>query len=369
MQHTIHGIVLEHGAQLGGGYFEYNTNMGTRCYAPCANYVVAELVPLEGQWWLDPVQYPEAWEYAIEGDAVPDWYCQTLQESLFRQEAQEWWRTHVLVNQELEELESGFYYLKYCKVKTLTGTVRVICQDTEIGYMDGNAVVVELGSNSRISRMSGYSRAEFLFKNSSINSMEGFSFVKCLADYSVVGEMKEHSQIGVMYGNSTVKAMYNYSRIGGVCDRGLIRCMQDHSMISILEDSSVVYRMGDHAVVCRISDASIYKTGDFSCIQTLWGHSVVEEMSGRSYIQEIHEHSIVKRMSEYSCIYALYGNAVVLDMTDGAGIYEVYSSLFGCFAKRFKRKIRFRRFRNIRKDHWRIMSQKTGMHISIKNSD
>lgn len=96
---------------------------------------------------------------------------------------------------------------------------------------------------------------------------------------------------------------------------------------------------------------------------------MVEEMSGWSSIQEIHEHSIVKRMSEYSCIYALYGNAVVLDMTDGAGIYEVYSSLFGCFTKRFKKKIRFRRFRNIRKDHWRIMSQKTGMHISIKNSD
>lgn len=368
MQHAIHGIVLEHGAQLGSSLFEQYTNKALSHYAPRTNYVEAELSPLKGQWWLDPVQFPDAWEFAIHGEVVPDWYCQTLQESLFRCEAHNWWRTHVLVNRELEKLESGFYYLKHCKVKILTGTVKVVCQDTKIEYMNGNSVVVELGSNSRISCMSGYSSAEFLLENSCINLMEGSSFVRCLADYSVVGEMKEYSQVGVMYGNSTVKAMCDFSRIGGVCDRGIIRCMQDHSMIATLEGSSVVYKMCGHAMVCRTIDASIYRAGDYSCIQTLWGHSVVEEMIGRSFIQEMHDYSIVKRMSDYSSIYALQGNSVVLDMTDGAGIYEVYSQTIGCFAKGFKKKIGIRRFRSMRKDHWRIMPQRTGGYISIKDS-
>lgn len=372
MQHTIYGYILEHAVQLSGDRYlpEQRSNTWPRqdAFGPDRHFVQAALTTLDGQWWIDPVKFPGAWEYAVQEDTVPDWYCGNLQEALFRQEVQDWWKAHVIVNQELEKLESGFYYLKYCKVKLLSGNARVICQDTEIGYMDGNAAVMELGPNSIISCMSGHSNAEILYGNSTIKSMEGFSCARCLADYSVVCEMKEYSQIGVMYGNSTVKAMRNFARIGGVCDRGIIRSMQDHSMITSLEDSSVVYRLSGHAIVCRAINASIYRAEDFSCMQTLWGHSVVEEMSGRSSIQELHDNSSVRRMSDCSSIYALYENAVVLDMTDGAGIYEVYSRAVSCFAGKFRNKIDCKRFGRKMKDHWRIIPQKSGCQIFIKNS-
>ena len=74
-------------------------------------FVRAELVPKNNEWWISPEEHPEKWTFVVDQDIVPDWFCREESEKEFRAAVCEWWKSHVLVDQKLEKLESGYYKL------------------------------------------------------------------------------------------------------------------------------------------------------------------------------------------------------------------------------------------------------------------
>ena len=88
-------------------------------------FVRAELIPKDNEWWINPNEYPEKWEFIVEQDITPDWFDEENYEDMFRRSICEWWNNHVLVEQEIEELNEGYYRLKECKVNRQIGRAHV----------------------------------------------------------------------------------------------------------------------------------------------------------------------------------------------------------------------------------------------------
>ena len=83
-------------------------------------FVRAELVPIDGEWWISPEEHPENWEFVVDQDIVPKWFDKTEHEQIFRYAVCDWWKKHVLVDKKIEKLESGFYRLKRCRAVSYT---------------------------------------------------------------------------------------------------------------------------------------------------------------------------------------------------------------------------------------------------------
>ena len=87
-------------------------------------FVRAELVPPNNEWWTDP----DTWKINIDQDITPEWFDidREKYEEDFRIAVKEWWKIHVLIDQKVEELSSGYYRLKRCEVKQLLKDVTAL---------------------------------------------------------------------------------------------------------------------------------------------------------------------------------------------------------------------------------------------------
>ena len=111
-------------------------------------FVRAELVPKNNEWWISPEEYPEKWTFVVDQDIVPEWFCREEAEKEFRAAVCTWWKSHVLVDQKLEKLESGYYRLKRCEVKELLNDVVADLYGSQVGKMWGSSKVGEMWGSS-----------------------------------------------------------------------------------------------------------------------------------------------------------------------------------------------------------------------------
>ena len=147
-------------------------------------FVRAELLPPNDEWWTDP----DNWKMHVDQDIVPDWFDLDREkyEQEFREAVKTWWNKHVLVDQKIEELHSGYYRLKRCEVKRLCNDVRVLLDESQVGVMRGSSQVGEMRGSSQVGEMWGSSQ---------------------------VGVMWESSQVGVMWESSTARYFKDYPKI------------------------------------------------------------------------------------------------------------------------------------------------------------
>ena len=140
-------------------------------------FVRAELVPKNDEWWVSPEEHPDKWVFIVDQDITPDWFDKEEHEKIFREAVCDWWKEHVLVDQKIDELNSGFYRLKRCEVKRLCKDVKVLLYGSQVGTMRENSQVGTMRESSQ------------------------------------VGTMRENSQVGEMWGSSTARDFKNYPHV------------------------------------------------------------------------------------------------------------------------------------------------------------
>ena len=125
-------------------------------------FVRAELIPPDDEWWTNP----EGWQIHIDQDITPNWFELDKEKyiSEFRSAVKEWWTNHVLIDQKIDELNSGYYRLKSCKVHRLRGNVKVLLGSSQVSEMCDSSQVSEMCDSSQVSRMYGSSTVRD-FKN------------------------------------------------------------------------------------------------------------------------------------------------------------------------------------------------------------
>ena len=177
-------------------------------------FVRAELVPKNNEWWISPEEHPEKWTFVVDQDILPEWFYREESEKEFRAAVCTWWKSHVLVDQKLEKLESGYYKLKRCEVRKLLNDVMADLYDSQVGVMRGSSQVGEMWESSQVGEMRGSSQVGVMRESSQVGEMRGSSQVGVMWERSQVGEMRESSQVGVMRESSQVGEMRESSQVG-----------------------------------------------------------------------------------------------------------------------------------------------------------
>ncbi len=174
-------------------------------------FVRAELVPEDDEWWISPEEHPEKWRFVVDQDIIPDWFEWEEIEKVFRDAVCKWWKGHVLIDQKIDELNSGFYRLKRCIVKKLCNDVRILCDSSQVGEMCDSSQVGEMCDSSQVGKMCDSSQVGKMCDSSQVGEMWGSSQVGKMWGSSQVGEMCDSSQVGEMWGSSQVGEMYDSS--------------------------------------------------------------------------------------------------------------------------------------------------------------
>ena len=132
-------------------------------------FVRVELVPPNGEWWTDPY----TWEINVDQDIVPEWFEIDRDKYLddFRKTVKEWWDVHVLVDQKIDELSSGYYRLKRCEAKKLLKDVQVLLENSTVQKMLENSTVQKMLENSTVQEMWGNSTVQEMWGNSTVQEM------------------------------------------------------------------------------------------------------------------------------------------------------------------------------------------------------
>ena len=185
-------------------------------------FVRAELVPVNGEWWIDPAEEPDKWRFIVDQGMRPEWFDESEHEKIFREAVCDWWKEHVLVDQKLEELSSGYYRLKRCEVKRLLNDVKVLLDSSQ---------VVKMLDSSRVGEMRGSSQVVKMLDSSRVGEMRGSSQVGEMWGISQVGEMLDSSQVVKMWGISQVCEMLDSSQVGEMLDSSQVGEMWDSSQV------------------------------------------------------------------------------------------------------------------------------------------
>nr|DAF22453.1 MAG TPA: hypothetical protein [Caudoviricetes sp.] len=174
-------------------------------------FVRAELVPKNNEWWTDP----DGWEFVVDQDVTPDWYDTDpgKYEEEFRQAVKAWWDKHVIVDKKIDELSSGFYRLKRCKVKKLLNDVKVYLDRSTVGEMCGRSTVGEMWGSSTVGKMRDSSTVGKMWDSSTVGEMWGSSTVGEMWGSSTVGKMRNSSTVGKMRNSSTARDFKNYPNV------------------------------------------------------------------------------------------------------------------------------------------------------------
>ena len=174
-------------------------------------FVRAELVPADDAWWISPEESPEKWLFVVDQDIVPDWFEGSEYEKTFRDAVCDWWKAHVLVDQKIDELSSGYYRLKRCEVKKLCNDVKVLLDESNVGEMWGSSQVDTMRGSSQVGTMRESSQVGTMRESSQVGTMWESSQVGTMWESSQVGEMWESSQVGTMRESSQVGEMWGSS--------------------------------------------------------------------------------------------------------------------------------------------------------------
>ena len=210
-------------------------------------FVRAELVPVNDEWWIDPAEEPDKWRFIVDQDMRPEWFDESEHEKIFREAVCDWWKEHVLVDQKLEELSSGYYCLKRCEVKKLLNDVKVLLDSSQVGEMWGSSLVGKMLGSSQVGEMWGSSQVGEMWGSSQVGEMRGSSQVGEMGDSSQVGEMRDSSQVGEMLGSSQVGEMLGSSQVGEMWDSSQVGEMWGSSLVGKMLGSSQVGEMRDRS--------------------------------------------------------------------------------------------------------------------------
>jgi len=206
-------------------------------------FVRAELVPEDDEWWVSPKEQPDRWTFIVDQDIVPDWFDKAEHEKVFREYVCDWWDKHVLVDQKLEELSSGFYRLKRCEVKKLCNDVLVLLDRSQVGKMLDSSQVGKMLDSSRVGKMFDSSQVGEMYGSSQVGEMYGSSQVGEMWDSSQVGEMWGSSQVGKMLDSSQVGKMLDSSQVGEMWGSSTARNFKNYPKIQIMVPDTGEFEM------------------------------------------------------------------------------------------------------------------------------
>ena len=172
-------------------------------------FVRAELLPPNGKWWTDP----STWKFHVDQDILPEWYLEDKEkyEQDFRKTIYEWVKVHIITNDDIDILKSGYYRVKNCTIKTLSNDVNVFLEDSEVEKMESNSCIDEMHGKSKIKEMHDFSNIQKMYADSFIGHMYDKSSVKYMYYNSTVFEMDNESNIYEMHGESVIKYMCGYA--------------------------------------------------------------------------------------------------------------------------------------------------------------
>ncbi|HHV09564.1 MAG TPA: hypothetical protein GXX75_04690, partial [Clostridiales bacterium] len=136
-------------------------------------FIRAELVPPKNEWWTDP----DGWTVIIDQDVTPEWFELDKEKYIedFKAAIKHWWNEHVLIDQKIEDLTSGYYRLKRCEVKKLLKDVQVMCDSSSVQRMCDSSSVQEMYGSSSVQEMYGSSSVQRMYGSSSVQEMYGSS--------------------------------------------------------------------------------------------------------------------------------------------------------------------------------------------------
>ena len=116
--------------------------------------------------------------FIVDQDEVPEWFDKEKYEKEFREYVCDWWKTHVLVNQKVDELSSGYYRLRRCEVKKLCKDVKVLLSNSTVTNMWGNSTVTKMLDNSTVTKMFGNSTVTEMWGNSTVRDFKQYPHIK-----------------------------------------------------------------------------------------------------------------------------------------------------------------------------------------------
>ena len=128
-------------------------------------FVRAELTPQTDKWWISPEERPDKWKFIVDQDIVPDWFDAEAHEKVFRESVCDWWKQHVLIDQKIDELSSGYYRLKRCEVKTLYKDVQVMLSNSTVQAMSSNSTVQAMYDSSIVRSFKEYPKIQIFVPN------------------------------------------------------------------------------------------------------------------------------------------------------------------------------------------------------------
>ena len=229
------GIILKNKAVVAPGENDSHTDLlesldiDDNYINATKTFVRAELVPEDNEWWVSPEEHPEKWEFVVDQDITPDWFNKEESEKVFREAVCAWWKDHVLVDQKIDELNSGFYRLKRCEVKRLCNDVRVLLDSSQVGEMWDSSQVGKMRDSSHVGEMWDSSQVGEMRENSHVGKMRDSSQVGEMRDSSQVGEMRDSSQVGEMRDSSQVGEMRDSSQVGKMWENSQVGEMWKNS--------------------------------------------------------------------------------------------------------------------------------------------
>ena len=172
------GIILKDRVRIAEGANDSHTDlleeMGLKddFMGASRTFVRAELVPLCDERWISPNEHPESWEFIVDQDITPEWFDKTEYEKMFREAVIAWWEKHVLVDQKIDELSSGYYRLKRCEVNQLCKDVLVILSSSTVQRMYDSSTVKGMYDSSTVQRMFNDSTVKEMYDSSTAKSYQ-----------------------------------------------------------------------------------------------------------------------------------------------------------------------------------------------------
>ena len=209
-------------------------------------FVRVELLPPNEEWWTDP----DTWKENVDQDILPEWFENDKDRYFdeFRKAVKDWWKEHVRIDEEIEELSSGYYRLKRCKVKNMLKDVKAMMDNSTVQDMMDNSTVQDMWDNSTVQNMMGNSTVQNMWDNSTVQDMMGNSTVQNMMGNSTVQDMWGNSTVQNMMGNSTVQNMWGNSTVQNMMDNSTVQNMMGNSTVQDMWDNSTVQNMWDNSI-------------------------------------------------------------------------------------------------------------------------
>ena len=164
-------------------------------------FVRVELLPPNEEWWTDP----DTWKENVDQDILPEWFENDKDRYFdeFRKAVKDWWKEHVRIDEEIEELSSGYYRLKRCKVKNMLKDVKAMMDNSTVQDMRDNSTVQNMMDNSTVQDMMDNSTVQNMMDNSTVQNMMDNSIsrdsenkkikISSECDYEIVKEENKKS--------------------------------------------------------------------------------------------------------------------------------------------------------------------------------